>query len=354
MESSFQPRISILIPVYNGSKYLRKTLDSILGQTFPDYEVICINDCSTDDSLTILEEYRATDPRLRVLSTPANQGIVPKVLNFAIPCLRGDYFVYASQDDLFSPDWLQSMFERAVSTGADATIPDLVLYHEHEAHKNTVITAPNGDKGRVLTNREAVLLSLDCSIPGNALYAVRLLQQIKCYDFAMNADDYTVRVFLFHCNKVVFSGGTFYYRQDNPDAITKKLSVGTFDYAYTDYRLFEFLREHDFPGDAQEFILLRSLDALIDFRYALSTYRVRRWIRRQMGPSLNIEEAERRVRRCFDALRKANAPARLSELGSSRARRIRMMLANYAGFYALSLVAIGARKAKSKLRAAAS
>lgn len=289
-----------------------------------------------------------------MLSTTTNLGTVSSVINWAIPYVKGDYFVYTSQDDLFSPDWLQAMHEKAVRTGAEAVIPDLVFYYESEPHKNTTITAPNGDKSRVLTNREAMMLSLDCTIPGNALYATRLLKEIKCDDFAMNADEYAGRVFLFNCNKVVFSGGTFYYRQDNSAAITKKLSPGTFDYPYTDFKLFEFLRDHEFPRDVQELVLFRPINTLSDLAVLLNEYRISQSKRRLSGDSLNIDEAERRLKRCFDALRNSDLSVQLAGIGSARARRVRIMLASYQLFQSISFITVLARLTWFKLRLIAS
>jgi glycosyltransferase involved in cell wall biosynthesis len=67
------PKLSVIIPVYNTEKYLSQCLDSVLAQTFQDFEVICVNDGSTDGSLAILEEYAKKDPRIIVL-TQVNQG----------------------------------------------------------------------------------------------------------------------------------------------------------------------------------------------------------------------------------------------------------------------------------------
>lgn len=352
MESA-NPGISILMPVYNGSKYLRKTLDSILGQTFPDYEVICLDDCSTDDSLKILEEYGAADPRFRIFSTPANQGSVPKVFKFLIPRVRGQYYFYTSQDDLYSPDCLQSAWERAKSTDADAVLVDTVFYYEHKPQRNFIVTAPNGDKSKILTNREAVQLALDWSIPGYGLCATRVLKEVEFYDFSMDADTYTGIVQLFHCNKVAFSGGTFYYRQDNPEAITRKVSAGTFDSPYTDFRIYEFLRDHDFPRHVQESILIRSVHGLSRRVVLLNVQRVKKIFQRSAVTSLDIHEAERRLKRCFDALRRGNAPAYLQEFGSVRARAMRVMLSSYRFFYAVSFLTVVPRWALKRLRKAA-
>ena len=350
---SANPSISIVMPVYNGSKYLRKTLDSILGQTFADYEVICVNDCSTDDSLKILEEYAAIDPRFRILSTPTNQGSVPKVFKFLIPQVRGEYYFYTSQDDLYSPDCLQSAWERAKITGADGVLVDTVFFYENKPQKNFTVTAPHGDKSTVLTNREAVILSLDWSIPGYGLCATRALKEVEFYDFSMDADTYTGILQTFHCNKVVFSGGTFYYRQDNPDAITKKVSPGTFDSPYTDFRIYEFLRDHQFPRDVQESFLLRSVHGLSRRVVLLNVHRVKQMFQRSAGVSLDVGDAERRLKRCFDVLRRGNAPAFLSEMGTIRARGMRTMLASYSLFCAASFITVVPRWALKRIGKAA-
>lgn len=68
------PKISVIVPVYNVQNYLRQCLDSIIGQSFSNFEMICINDGSTDDSPQILEQYAALDSRIRIISQP-NRGL---------------------------------------------------------------------------------------------------------------------------------------------------------------------------------------------------------------------------------------------------------------------------------------
>jgi glycosyltransferase involved in cell wall biosynthesis len=264
-----EPAISIVIPTYNGEKYLAKTISSILDQTFTSYEIICIDDCSTDASLSLLKDFERKDERIRVFSMPSNLGIVPKVINFAIPYIRGAYYVYSSQDDLFSIDWLEKMHDRAQETNADAVIPDLVFYHEDESRNNRELIGVNGNRDICISNREAVLLSLDWSIPANALWNSSIIKQIGYYDFGMNADEYSSRVHFFHCNKIAFSKGIFYYRQDNPDAITKRLSSKSFDLPYTDFKLWEFLKANDFPIRDQVRSMKRSVLGLLKWKFDL-------------------------------------------------------------------------------------
>jgi len=265
MEVFCNPIISIIIPIYNGDKYLRKTFDSIVAQDFGEYEVICVNDCSNDDSLAIINEYVGRDQRFRLFSSKTNLGIVPKVINSIISYAQGQYYFYSSQDDIFSVDLLGSMYTKALETGADAVIPDLVFYYENQPHKNKLLSGLRGDKKIVLTNREAFYYSLDWLIPGNALWKIDLLKKIGYYDFSMNADEYTTRVWFLNCNKIVFSCGTFFYRQDNIDAITKKLSIKKFDIPYTDYMLWKLARDNQFSYEVQEKLIINSWRGLIHY-----------------------------------------------------------------------------------------
>jgi len=75
-----QPKVSIVLPVYNGAKYLRESVDSCLAQTFSNWELIIVNDCSTDESSAIAEEYAAKDERIRVIHNETNLKL-PASLN---------------------------------------------------------------------------------------------------------------------------------------------------------------------------------------------------------------------------------------------------------------------------------
>lgn len=96
---------SIIIPVYNVEKYLRECLESVLCQTYEDWEVICINDGSTDGSATILEEYAAKDSRFKVISQ-ANGGL-SAARNSGLEAASGDYVLFLDSDDYLEKDALR-------------------------------------------------------------------------------------------------------------------------------------------------------------------------------------------------------------------------------------------------------
>ena len=85
--------LSIIIPVYNAEKYLKTCLDSILNQTYKDIEVICVNDCSKDDSLKILEEYARKDKRVQIINNETNLGPGAN-RNIGIKRARGKYLTF--------------------------------------------------------------------------------------------------------------------------------------------------------------------------------------------------------------------------------------------------------------------
>lgn len=238
--------ITIIIPVYGGENYILKTLQSLQAQTFRNYEVLCIDDWSPDDSYQIISKEMLSDPRIRLIKTNRNLGTVAKVMNFARDYVRGHYFVYSSQDDFFSCDWLEEMFAAAVRNDADATIPDLHFYYD-DVGTVKVLSGVNGTRKELISGEEAFFLSLDWSIPGNALWKTKLILQYGFFDFGMFSDEYTARFYFLRCERVAFCAGVFYYYQGNPDAITKKISAKLLDAPFNEFRIWQLIRD-SFPN----------------------------------------------------------------------------------------------------------
>jgi len=105
-----QPAISIVLPTYNGSKYIDASIDSCLAQTFKDFELIIVNDCSTDDTASIIESYAAKDSRIKVIHNVFNKKL-PLSLNEGFNVARGIYHTWTSDDNYYAPHALQVLFE---------------------------------------------------------------------------------------------------------------------------------------------------------------------------------------------------------------------------------------------------
>jgi glycosyltransferase involved in cell wall biosynthesis len=103
-----QPLVTVLMPVYNGGAFLRPTIQTILGQTYRDFEFLIINDCSTDDSLQTVLSFR--DPRIRVHSNSANMGQT-KSLNVGLRLASGQYIVVNDADDYSLPKRIETQLD---------------------------------------------------------------------------------------------------------------------------------------------------------------------------------------------------------------------------------------------------
>lgn len=110
------PRVTIVIPVYNGANYMREAIESALAQSYPNIEVLVVNDGSTDGGETerIAQEYGS---RIRYLAKP--NGGVASALNLAIEAMTGEYFSWLSHDDVYLPDKVQAQVEFLRELGSD-------------------------------------------------------------------------------------------------------------------------------------------------------------------------------------------------------------------------------------------
>ena len=111
------PKVSVVMPVYNTEKYLRASVDCILGQTLKDIEVILVDDSSTDDSLKILREYEDRDKRVKVI-TQENAG-AGAARNNGLSVSTGEYLFFFDSDDLCEKNLLELTVKQAEKTGAD-------------------------------------------------------------------------------------------------------------------------------------------------------------------------------------------------------------------------------------------
>lgn len=131
------PMVSIIVPVYNASKTLRRCVDSVLKQEYADFELFLVDDGSQDDSGTICDEYAGKDPRVRVIHK-ANAG-VSAARNDALDQARGEYLQFLDSDDWLSPDATRLLVRTAQETQCDLVIADFYrVSGERVSHKGEI------------------------------------------------------------------------------------------------------------------------------------------------------------------------------------------------------------------------
>ena len=129
------PKISVILPVFNTSKYLSECLESILNQSFTDFEVICVDDGSDDNSLEILNDYRTKDSRVKVFSQ-SNQGL-SAARNTALKHINGDYVLFADSDDILCEGSFDKIYAGAVRDSLDLVIFKIINFDDKTRELST-------------------------------------------------------------------------------------------------------------------------------------------------------------------------------------------------------------------------
>lgn len=241
-----ESEVSIIVPVYNAAVYLRACLDSVIRQTWEKWTCFLVNDGSTDDSQTIIDEYCSSDSRF-VGMKKQNEGGCSKAKYFGIKHAKTDFVMIVDADDILGDvDYLEKLVKRQHETDADMVISRMCCF-ENEL-TNIVWTLPDDlvDCSKVIDGKTACLLTLPqwhIGINGN-LSRKKLYASLSEGDWAY-IDEVHTREILYKCKKVVFSTPIYYYRH-NPTSISRKLSPYVFDWSINDALLVRFVKRH-FP-----------------------------------------------------------------------------------------------------------
>ena len=143
------PKVSVIVPVYNNEKYLNECINSIINQTLKDIEIICINDGSDDNSWKILKDYAKKDDRIIILDE-LHQG-AGKSREKGIKISRGEYIFLADSDDILERELLKLTYENGVNNDSDIVFFK-VNYFNHE--NNSIFTPEKFDLSEFFPNQQ--------------------------------------------------------------------------------------------------------------------------------------------------------------------------------------------------------
>ncbi|MBQ3555527.1 MAG: glycosyltransferase family 2 protein [Bacteroidales bacterium] len=213
--------ITIFVPVYNGELYLEKTIDNITQQSFRDFEVLFVDDSSTDSSVSIIRKAAKEDERIK-LFVKKHEGSVAYSWNFLLSGkhLNSPWTLYMSQDDLLHPKLLENLIRTQNSTGADAVIPSCRLFSDEIDNNTFTELNKANDMSKLaakgcISGHDAFELMFDYTIPGFALWNTNIIKRIGMPTEAFNSDEGMQRIWILNCKKVAFESSPFYYRQRN-------------------------------------------------------------------------------------------------------------------------------------------
>jgi glycosyltransferase involved in cell wall biosynthesis len=262
-----KPLISIVMPVFNAIEYISETVESIQAQTYKNFEVISIDDISTDGTYEYMWEVSAKDHRFFVKRRDKKGGTAAKAIEYSLPYCHGEYYFFMTHDDLLDDNFLEICVKKALETDADIVQPNLQFYYGKENIKKADIFPLNNDYSQILDNKKAFSLSLTWQIHDNSLQKMKLVRKIGFSSEYFNNCEFYARKRYFFANRIVFCNTNFYYRQNNPNAITKKIHYFTIDVLTTDILLFELLIEYEYPRNILKKRLFGICGTYAKFKY---------------------------------------------------------------------------------------
>mgnify|MGYP002732487629 CR=1 FL=1 len=241
--------VSILVAVYNAADYLDACLRSILSQTLRDIEVLCVDDCSTDDSMQMLRRYAAEDNRVRIFSTRRNSGQAV-ARNIALEHATGDIITFLDADDWYDADSIADIAETLRShPEADVALYD-VQFATPQTDGSFALRGYPMQPFDSLDNIEAARRSISWEgIHGWFAMRAPLYKRFP-YDTTCKAysDDITSTLQFLHSRGVVCSTARYYYRQ-NADSVTHRATVRRYDILRAKEQLARLLHKEDVPED---------------------------------------------------------------------------------------------------------
>ncbi len=144
------PAVCVIMPAYNASRFIEEAIQSVIDQTFCDWELIVIDDCSSDDTVAIVENLAKTDPRITLLRNEVNQGVA-KTRNRGLDLCRSSYVALLDSDDIWHPEKLERQLRLAEGTGADILYCSYgIMDAEGNKAKNDYIVPPRTDFEKLL------------------------------------------------------------------------------------------------------------------------------------------------------------------------------------------------------------
>ena len=264
------PTISIAMPAYNAGKYIKESIDSILAQTYTDWELIITDDCSTDDTVSIIEEYIAKYNNITLVKRNNNSGGCRLPRFDAILVAKGEFVCPIDSDDTIEATYLDKLIKRQKETNADIVLGRMVFCNEQQRPRRSTIPHYSFDMSALFTGREACEMTIGkWEIAMNGLLAKTILykEYIKgSYKSTSNGsffDEIDHRKILLGAKSVSVIDAHYFYRQQ-PNSIIHSTSIKSYDVLNANKNLQEFI-EKEFSNNTD--IIQKGLNNFLESIY---------------------------------------------------------------------------------------
>ena len=218
--STLSPEISIIIPVYNSEKYLNACLDSVLAQTFKDFELILVDDGSPDGCGRICDEYADKDDRVRVCHIENSGSSAAR--NYGIDRARGKYLGFIDSDDRIDEDMYEILYNNLIKEDADISMCGLF-----DEYGDEIVKVFDKPVYKVMDSEESILTVMEAKLtsvtPVNKLYKKELFEGIRYPVGEDSGEDASIIVeLLLRCKKTVLTTEQKYHYIHREGSITTR------------------------------------------------------------------------------------------------------------------------------------
>ncbi len=255
--------ISVIVPVYNVETYLDECIKSLVKQTYSKFELILIDDGSTDSSGQLCDAWKETDDRIKVIHK--ENGGLSTARNAGLDVAKGDYICFIDSDDFVTDNYLLSFVDAVKESGAQMAFCDItsskLAEAEHDIHKLSVLSA--ADCRKWLYNpitREYVLMVIACA----KMFDKKLFEGLRFEVGRYHEDEFLINHILFAIEKAAFIPEGNYIYRNNEESITGKQNENNIYHLHVvdayEYRINEAIKYGDieFAKVTAKFALLKT------------------------------------------------------------------------------------------------
>ena len=295
------PNISVIVPVYKVEPYIRKCVDSILQQSFQDFDLVLVDDGSPDTCPQICDDYAAQDDRIVVihkqnggLSDARNAGI-----DWAMTHSDSEWLAFVDSDDYLHPDYLLTLYEVAQREGADLVICDFIRVNDQEE----VIEEEHSFFDLVTEDKKKLFALLNTGwridMAWNKLYAKDILNNLRFVLGKIHEDEFALHHVLWNCQKcAIINCGLYYYRIRKNSIMTSESPHSRLDNMEALIEQYEFSVQHNLPP--RELLVSNAyLDRVMELRHSLDKQDLGRYrsLKRRYSNIFFDIDANRRLKR---------------------------------------------------------
>ncbi len=219
--------ISVIIPFFNVEDYLEECLLSVINQTYKDIEILCVNDCTIDNSVNIIKKYMMYDSRIRLINHEFNKGL-GGARNTGIQEARGEYISFVDGDDFLDSTMLEKMFSAVQENNTDAAVCGINLFFNDESIPVSGFHPPDTQSSRLCRmdgHKDNLLNMWPCA--GNKLYKTSIIREhnIHYQEKMLYEDHFLFFMYFSKISSFYYIGEPLYwYRKDRPGSITSHVT----------------------------------------------------------------------------------------------------------------------------------